>query len=430
MGKKRFGKTIFSLLLVSLLLLLGACSGGDDSATEGTTGTEGGGDATAETGGTIEVSVESGYLEYLDEIIPKFEEETGIKVEVTERGMFETLEALPLDGPAGLAPDVMIAPYDRIANLGQQGHLAEVTLVDDGRYDESDEQQVSYDGKIYGAPMVIESLVLFYNKDLIDEPPATFEDLEKLTQDERFAFEGEPGKSTAFMANWLDFYFAYGLIAGYGGYVFGDDGTNPDDIGLNTPEAIEAIEYAAHWYQNVWPQGMLDASTAPNFKGEMFTTGKTAAEIEGPWAAADYRDAGINFGVTTIPTLPNGEEYKPFAGGKGWIVSAYSENVEGAQKFLDFVTNEENQMLLYEMRGEIPANKLAQGQIEQGSDELAIAVIQQYSSSVPMPNIPEMTEVWEPGKNMFFEAATGDKTAEQAANDAVETIQQNIEQKY
>ena len=185
MRKKPLGKTLFSVLLLSLLLLLGACSGGGGDQTEGTTDNDGG-EATEQSGGTIEVSVESGYVDYLNEIIPKFEEETGIKVEVTERGMFETLEALPLDGPAGLAPDVMIAPYDRIANLGQQGHLAEVTLVDDGRYDTSYVQQVTYDGKIYGAPMVIEALVLYYNKDLLAEAPATFKDLEELAKDERF----------------------------------------------------------------------------------------------------------------------------------------------------------------------------------------------------------------------------------------------------
>lgn len=40
--------------------------------------------------------------------------------------MFEQLEALPLDGPAGNAPDVMLAAYDRIGGLGQQGHLLDI----------------------------------------------------------------------------------------------------------------------------------------------------------------------------------------------------------------------------------------------------------------------------------------------------------------
>lgn len=429
MNKKILGKAVFSFLLMGLLLLLGACSGGDETSSG--EGTSDSGSSNGDATGSLEVGVSSDYVDYLNELIPKFEEETGIKVEVTERDMFETLEALPLDGPAGLAPDIMVAPYDRIANLGQQGHLAEVTLVDDGRYDETDEQQVTYDGKIYGAPMVIESLVLFYNKALLDMAPATFAELEELATDERFAFEGESGKNTGFLVNWLDFYYAYGLVAGFGGYVFGADGTDPADIGLNTPEAVEAIKYATQWYQNVWPQGMLDASSAANFVDEMFTTGKAAAVIDGPWAAANYRDAGVDYGVATIPTLPNGENYKPFAGGKGWIISNYTQNKEAAQQFLDFITNEENQMRLYEMRGEIPANKLAQKQIaEAGTDEMATAVINQYSSAIPMPDIPQMAEVWEPGKNMFFEAATGDKSAEQAADDAVQTITQNIEQKY
>ena len=48
------------------------------------------------------------------------------------------------------------------------------------------------------------------------------------------------------------------MIAGYGGYVFGDDGTDPSDIGLNNAGAVEGISYATDWFQNVWPKGMQD----------------------------------------------------------------------------------------------------------------------------------------------------------------------------
>lgn len=418
------------VFITVLLFFLSACSGGNEATSHETTNNNENNNADSESGKTLEISVQSDYIEYVNEIIPVFEEEHDVTVNVIERDMSEALDALPLDGPSGIGPDILIAPYDRIAIFGKQGHLAEVTLPDDGRYDELDHQQVTVDGKSYGYPMMIESLVLYYNKDLIDKAPATFEELEALTSDETYALESEPGKNTAFLVNWLDFYYAYGLFSGFGAYVFGDNGTNPDDIGLNTPEAVEAIEYITHWYQNIWPQGMLDASTAYNFVDERFTTGKAAAVITGPWSEFGYRDAGVNFGVATIPKLPNGENYQPFAGGKGWIISNYSENKELAETFLAFVTNEENQRFLHELKGEVPANQIVRQEVVTSGDELAVAVIEQYNSSVTMPNISEMAEVWPVAQTMIFDVASGNKSPQQAADDAVELIKQNIEQKH
>ncbi|MCU9612463.1 extracellular solute-binding protein [Caldibacillus lycopersici] len=418
--KKNNWKKVALGLAASSALLLAACGGGGDKSTDnGDKGTK-----------TLTVAVDASYAEYLNKIIPAFEEENNVDVKVSEVDMFGNLESLPLDGPAGIAPDVMVAPFDRVGNLGQQGHLAEVTLPDDGRYDATDEQQVTINGKIYGSPFVIETLVLYYNKDLIDAAPATFADLETLAKDERFAFESEKGKNTAFLANWVDFYSTYGLLAGYGGYVFGENGTNPSDIGLGTPESIEGIKYATKWYQETWPQGMLDTTSAGSFIDTQFTSGKAAAVISGPWSAASYKEAGVNYGVSTIPTLPNGENYQPFAGGKAWVISNYAKDKELAAKWLDYVTNAENQQTLYEMVNEIPANQQTRATVAAGTDELATAVINQYSSAQPMPNIPEMAEVWTGAANLMFDAASGNKSAEQSAEDAVKVISENIEQKY
>ncbi|RKQ28196.1 extracellular solute-binding protein [Oceanobacillus halophilus] len=419
-------KITLGLVLVAVVFLA-ACNGGE----EGTSDSSNSSDGEENTGSaTLEVGVEEGYVDFINEIAPAFEEEHGVTIEITEKDMFETLEALPLDGPAGLAPDVMIAPYDRVGNLGQQGHLAEYTLPDDGRYDETDQMQVTFEDKIYGAPFVIEALVLYYNKDLLDEAPQTFEDLEALTEDERFAFGSENGKSTAFLANWLDFYSTYGLLAGYGGYVFGQDGTDPSEIGLNTDGAIEGITYATEWFENVWPQGMMDVTSAGDFIDTQFTEGTAAAIIGGPWQAATYNEAGVNFGVSSIPTLPNGEAYQPFAGGKAWIVSNYAEDKELATEWLTYVTNEENQQTLYDIRAEIPANNFTKETVSQGESELTTAVIEQYNTAVPMPNIPQMAEVWTGAETLMFDAASGNKTPEESANGAVKVIQENIEQKY
>lgn len=48
---------------------------------------------------------------------------------------------------------------------------------------------------------------------------------------------------------------------------------------------------------------MMDIKAAGDFVTNQFVDGKTAAIIDGPWAAANYKDAGVNFGVAKIPAL-------------------------------------------------------------------------------------------------------------------------------
>ncbi|MBL4998142.1 maltodextrin-binding protein MdxE [Enterococcus xinjiangensis] len=418
--KKRNAKKL-GLGLVSLGILggLAACGNGNSSA-EGDT----------EEGKTLTVSVDSGYKDYINEIKDTFEKENDVKIKLVEKDMFDQLESLALDGPAGKGPDVMMAAYDRIGALGQQGHLAEVKLGNESAYDETDKAQVTYDGKIYGEPAVIETLVLYYNKDLVDTAPATFKDLENLSKDSRFAFESEAGKNTGFLAKWTDFYYSYGLIAGYGGYVFGDDGTDPSDIGLNNAGAVEGISYATDWFQNVWPKGMQDIKSAGDFASQQFMSNKTAAIIDGPWQAQTYKENNINYGVAKIPTLNNGQPYQPFGGGKGWVVSNYAKNKDLSQKWLDYVTNQENQEKFFEMVNEIPANQQARETAKAKNDELTTAVIEQYETAQAMPNIPEMGEVWTGAENLMFDAASGSKTPKESADEAVKTISEAIEQKY
>jgi len=431
MNVTNWKKLGLGIVTASATLLLAACGGGQGETESGNTDTNEENEAnTEEVGGSLEVSVGSDYVDFINDKAAEFEEEYGVEVEVSEREMFETLEALPLDGPAGLSPDVTIAPYDRIGGLGQQGHLHTVSLPDNDQYDETDEQQVTVDDEIYGSPYVIEALIMYYNTDLLDKAPETFEELEALSEDDDYAYESESGKNTVFLANWVDFYSSYGLLSGFDGYVFGEDGTDTSDIGLNTEGSIEGIEYAADWYSK-WPEGMLDATSAGDFVDDTFINGDAAVIIGGPWTAASYDAEGLNYTAAPIPTLPNGNEYEPFGGGKGWVISNYTENAENAQLWLDFITSEDSSLALHEFNNEVPANQQArQSIVDADENPLAIAVVKQYNNAVPMPNIPEMAEVWEGAETMMFDAVSGNKTPEESANDSVQIISDNIEQKY
>ena len=374
--------------------------------------------------------VEDQYKAYAEKVAAAYEKESGTKVNIKSGDQLGGLDKLSLDNQSGQAADVMMAPYDRVGSLGTDGQLSEVTLSDGAKTDDKTKSLVTAaDGKVYGAPAVIESLVMYYNKDLLKEAPKTFAELEELAKDSKYAFAGEDGKTTAFLADWTNFYYAYGLLAGNGGYVFGQNGKDAKDIGLANDGAIKGVEYAKTWYEK-WPKGMQDTEGAGNLIQTQFQEGKTAAIIDGPWKAQAFKDAKVNYGVATIPTLPNGKDYAAFGGGKAWIIPSSTKNLEAAQKFVDFLVSTEQQKAFYDKTNEIPANTEARSYAEGKNDELTTAVIKQFKNAQPMPNISQMSAVWEPAANMLFDSVSGKKDAKTAANDAVTLIKETIKQKF
>ena len=378
----------------------------------------------------ITLYVEDQYKAYAETVAKAYKEQSGTTVNIKSGDQLGGLDKLSLDNQSGQAADVMMAPYDRVGSLGTDGQLSEVKLSDGAKTDDKTKSLVTAaDGKVYGAPAVIESLVMYYNKDLVKEAPKTFADLENLAKDSKYAFAGEDGKTSAFLADWTNFYFAYGLLAGNGGYVFGQNGKDAKDIGLANDGSIAGINYAKSWYEK-WPKGMQDTEGAGNLIQTQFQEGKTAAIIDGPWKAQAFKDAKVNYGVATIPTLPNGKEYAAFGGGKAWIIPSSTKNLEAAQKFVDFLVSTEQQKAFYDKTNEIPANTEARSYAEGKNDELTTAVIKQFKNAQPMPNISQMSAVWDPAKTMLFEAVSGKKDAKTAANDAVTLIKETIKQKF
>ncbi len=378
----------------------------------------------------ITLYVEDQYKAYAETVAKAYKEQSGTTVNIKSGDQMGGLDKLSLDNQSGQAPDVMMAPYDRVGSLGTDGQLSEVKLSDGAKTDDKTKSLVTAaDGKVYGAPAVIESLVMYYNKDLVKEAPKTFADLENLAKDSKYAFAGEDGKTSAFLADWTNFYFAYGLLAGNGGYVFGQNGKDAKDIGLANDGAIKGVEYAKTWYEK-WPKGMQDTEGAGNLIQTQFQEGKTAAIIDGPWKAQAFKDAKVNYGVATIPTLPNGKDYAAFGGGKAWIIPSSTKNLEAAQKFVDFLVSTEQQKAFYDKTNEIPANTEARSYAEGKNDELTTAVIKQFKNAQPMPNISQMSAVWEPAANMLFDSVSGKKDAKTAANDAVTLIKETIKQKF
>ncbi|MGD6963131.1 extracellular solute-binding protein [Fictibacillus phosphorivorans] len=357
--------------------------------------------------------------------IKKFEEKYGIKVELKEIPMLDQQEKLRLDGPAKKGPDVITTPHDRIGPLAIEGLIAPIEVSDDVTklYTESSINALTYDGKLYGLPKSTETPVFIYNKKQMPEAPESLEDVLAFSKGDK------GGAQYGFLANWTDFYFANGVLSGYGSYVFKDDnGTlDPKDLGLSNKGAVEGLDYITSWYKDgLFPKGIIGEKAGQTIDG-LFQEGKVASVMNGPWSFQGYKDAGIDIGVAPMPKLPNGEDVKTFIGVKGYNVSQFSPNQEWAAKLVEFITNEESAKTRFEKTAEIPPVVSLMEDPIIADNEAAKAVAVQSERGVPMPNIPEMAEVWAPAANALQLSATGKSEPKAALESAVKTIGQNIE---
>ncbi|WP_349410203.1 extracellular solute-binding protein [Pseudalkalibacillus sp. SCS-8] len=362
----------------------------------------------------------------LEPAIKSFEEKYGIKVTFRELGMADEIrEQLPLDAPAGTGPDVLTLPHDQIGSMATQGLLAPLDVdqkvID--TFTESSIQAQTFEGELYGLPKATETPVFIYNKALMDKAPETFDELYTFSKD--FTKGGNYG----FLALWDNFYFANAIMAANGGYVFDrtDEGLDASNIGLNNEGAVDGAEYIQKWYEEgLFPKGIVGENGGAAMDG-LFNEGKVASVMNGPWAFKGMKDAGIEIGVAPLPELPNGEYPQTFIGVKGWHVSAYSENKEWATKLVEWLTNAENAKIRYEKTGEIPpVNSLIEDPII-ADNEGAKAVAVQSQRGTPMPNIPQMGQVWEPMANALQLIVTGKQEPKPALEDATKTIKQQIE---
>ncbi|RSK26396.1 extracellular solute-binding protein [Bacillus sp. HMF5848] len=435
-------KRILSLLMIMVLVLgaLAACGpdeepAQDNNATGETTTDNAGTDETATTDDGMPEKPEKLVVwedtkkgVALEPAIKAFEEEFGIKVEYRELGMAEEIRnQLRLDGPAGTGPDIVTLPHDQIGQVVVEGLIQEVKSGQEvlDTFTESSLSAQTYNGVLYGLPKATETPILIYNKALVDgEPVATFEELYNFSKE----FTNGTDKF-GFLALWDNYYFGHAILGGYGAYVFkNNDGTlDPKDVGLANEGAVQGAEYIQKWYaEGLFPNGIIGENGGSTKEGLM-NEGKVAYTMDGPWAFQGLKDAGIDYGAAPMPTLPNGEHPTTFMGVKGWHLTSFTKHPEWSTKLLEYITNAENAKIRFELTGEIPPVKALIDDPIIAENEGAAAVAVQSQYAIPMPNIPQMSEVWGPMATALQLVALQDSEPKAAVEEAVATINANIE---
>ncbi|MBW7461600.1 extracellular solute-binding protein, partial [Paenibacillus sepulcri] len=174
-----------------------------------------------------------------------------------------------------------------IGSLVVKGLVQEVKTDDAAKelYTPEALQALSQEGVLHGLPLVTETYALFYNKKLIPQAPAMIAELETIMKEKTDAKKQEYG----FLFAATDFYFAWGLLGGSGGYIFKDNAGIFDisDIGLNKEGAVKGANLIQSWFT----KGYLPKGINGDTVGGLFTQGKVAAVVNGPWAITDYKKA-------------------------------------------------------------------------------------------------------------------------------------------
>lgn len=362
----------------------------------------------------------------ITDAIKAFEAKYNVKVKVQEMPYAQQIEKLRLDGPAGIGPDVLVLPHDQVGTAVVQGLIAELNTDKAvmSTFTKPAVDAQTYNGKLYGIPKAVETIVLIYNKDLLPKAPEKMDDLYTFSKTQRAA------NKYGLLAKFDEIYYAYGVVAGMGGYIFGQNSNgslNVNDIGLANKGAIDAVNYIKKFYtEGLFPAGIV-GETGANAIDSLFTEKKAAAVITGPWAFQPYKDAGVNYGVAPLPLLPNGEHMRSFLGVKGYSVSSYSKQKDLSQKFIEFINQPEYAKIRFEKTGEIPPVKSLIDDPLIKNDEKSRAVAIQASYAIPMPSVPEMAEVWSPANSALQLGGTGKQDVTEALKSAVKNIKMQIE---
>ncbi|MGL4694424.1 extracellular solute-binding protein [Enterococcus larvae] len=410
------------LLLGALAAGLSACGPQDSSTTDGSGSSKG-----SNKDYDLLVWEDQSKSAGIKDAVKAFEEEHDVTIKVVEKAYADQLEDLRLDGPAGTGADVITIPGDQIGTAVTEGLLKEMDVdqATQDIYTEAAMQSQIVDSKVYGLPKAVETQILYYNKALISEEELPETTDEWLTYSKKVTTDSSYG----LLALWDQIYYAQGVIGPYGGYVFGEDADgnyDPNDIGLANDGAIEGAAYIKEFYDSgVFPTGII-GEQGINVLDSLFTEGKAAAVISGPWNLEPYKEAGVDYGVKELPMLGNNKHMGSFIGVKSYNVSSYSQNADLAEEFVEFITNEENSKVRFEKTAEIPAVEALASDSSILKSESAAAIAEQSKYAELTPGITAMNSVWEPIDSALQTIATGKAEPETALPQAVEQIKSAI----
>lgn len=282
------------------------------------------------------------------------------------------------------APDMFMWAHDKVGTFAQMGILSPITdvLTEDDLADflPMTLSAGEYQGDKYQLPLYYEALLFLYNKDLMETAPETTDELLELMKNETTADQ------YIFVEQHSTSYNAAAWIQGFGGYLINEN----REPGLNLPQTVEAMEYHKQFVSYMPADGEYNTVTT------LFTEGKAASTIGGPWLVPGIKEAGIDLGIAPMPVLPNGTSLTPFSGVQGVHVLKHAAETkkEALAEVLKVLGSKETGVALANAASCAPANSKAYEDASVSENQMIMALKTMANNVVPMPNIPEMDVMW------------------------------------
>ncbi|WP_327112071.1 sugar ABC transporter substrate-binding protein [Streptomyces sp. NBC_01341] len=376
--------------------------------------------------------------------LKKFEKETGIKVKLEVVPWADLLNRILAATTSGQGPDVLNIGNTWSASLQATGALLpwdDKNFEAIGGRDRFIDSAVASAGKEGEPPAAVPlyslSYALYYNKKMfadagISTPPATWEQLvtdgKKLSKDGKWAL----GAEGANLSN--NIHQAFALGQQHGADFFDEQGK----ADFTSDGAVAAVKQYVDFMAKDKIIAPGNAEYAQNQSLTDFAKGRTAMVL---WqaAATTFAAQGMkpeDWGVAPVP-VPSGapgtgKQTNSMVAGINMAVFKNTKNIDGAKKFVKFMTSDDEQKILCKTYGSIPPVKAAQSDAAFSAPELKVLRDTLATSAAPLPQVPNEsqfeTAVGTAVKELFADAAAGTPVTTESVKARLEKAQQTMQQ--
>lgn len=314
------------------------------------------------------------------------------------------------------APDMYFGAHDKLGIFAQIGIISPITdLISEDELKDLIPMTVkagTYLGKKYQMPLYFETLLFLYNKDLINTVPGTTDELlasmKSETKKDSYVFVEQ--HSTAYnSAPWMH---------GYGAEIISED-AKP---GLSSSEMVNALEYYKQFVEFQPADGEYNTVTT------LFSSGKAKMTIGGPWLIPGLKEAGVNYGIASMPKLLKGKPLAPYSGVQGIQVlkHAAKDKANACTEVLKASANPKLGIELAKVANCAPANQAAYKEKIVSDNEMIMAMREIAETAIPMPNIPEMDVMWSITDNLLADVNKNGKDVKTSCDIAQKEAEKQI----
>jgi len=400
-------------LVIAGALLLTACGGGAGS--------------TADSGKVVFWDT-SGPNEspMFDQLAKDCASKDGYTVDVQQVSFDQALANYKTAAQGGQGPDVLRSEVAWVAQLAQNGLIADLTETDLAK-DTSDFLDgplgsTRYNGKTYAVPQVTDTLALLYNKKLLADagvqPPASWDQLK--------ADAPKLGGPKAIFLN-NDAYYALPFIYGAGGDLL--DVPNKKIV-VNSPQNVQALQTAKGLLDAKAATTALDQANSYNNMKAAFSAGQVAMEIDGPWTVVDllkgdaFKDPA-NLGVALLPGKDSGP-----VGGHDYVVRQGTKAKTSAQKFIQCMSSTQSQVTVSKKLGLLPTRKSAYDSPDVKSQPTVAAFEPAIKQTHPRPWVPAGAQLFDQLKVDYSYVLSGQKDAKTALDEVAKAYKDQVVPDY